>query len=196
MGIGRKITDFGRLLTDRASIESTVNRLVDDGLLPPDKGVFLKRNLSDIIRQSRYVLLNLGAHMAMGAIFAFDIIPLPMGVISRVVWVLGNRIYSEVRRDDEKRKVHSVTVLMVSAIPWVGYFAYTLPLRRVSEDAAYLYANHVTYVRRSASLVGYIQGKPAIVRRIVERLLIPNDIRTYLASGGHASGKAQNQPVD
>lgn len=189
MTIREKIADFRHLFTDRDSIESTVSRLVDDKLVPPDKGDFLKRNLSDTIRQSRYILLNLGAHMAIGAIFSFDIIPLPMGTISRVLWVAGNRIYSEVKRDDEKRKVHSVSVLLVSAIPWVGYFAYTLPLKKVNEDAAYLYANHITYERKNESLVRYIQGKPAIIRRILERLLIPDDIRKYLALGGYKSGK-------
>jgi len=189
MTIREKFEDFRHLFTDRDSIESTVNRLVDDKLLTPDKGDLLKRNLPDTIRQSRYILLNLGAHMAIGAIFSFDIVPLPLGTISRVLWVAGNRIYSEVKRDDEKKKVHSVTVLIVSAIPWIGYFAYTLPLKKVNEDAAYLYANHITYERKNESLVRYIQGKPAIIRRILERLLIPDDIRKYVALGGYESDK-------
>jgi len=189
MTIREKFDDFRYLFTDRDSIESTINRLVDDKLVTPDKGDLLKRNLSGTIRQSRYILLNLGAHMAIGAIFSFDIVPLPLGTISRVLWVAGNRIYSEVKRDDEKKKVHSITVLIVSAIPWIGYFAYTLPLKKVSEDAAYLYANHITYERKNESLVGYIKGKPAIIRRILERLLIPDDIRKYLELGGYESGK-------
>ena len=189
MTIREKFEDFRHLFTDRDSIESTVNRLVDDKLVPPYKGDLLKRNLSDTIRQSRYILLNLGAHMAIGAVFSFDIVPLPLGTISRVLWVAGNRIYSEVKRDDEKKKVHSVTVLIVSAIPWIGYFAYTVPLKKVNEDAAFLYANHITYQRKNESLVRYIQGKPALIRRTLERLLIPDDIRKYLALGGYGSGK-------
>lgn len=189
MMIRERIADFRHLFTDRDSIESTINKLTDDKLIPPNRGVSLKRNLPDTIRQSRYILFNLGAHMAIGAIFSFDIIPLPMGTISRVLWVVGNRIYNEVKRDDEKRKVHSVGVLVVSAIPWVGYFAYILPLKKVNEDAAYLYANHITYERSSESLVRYIEGKPAIIRRILEKLLIPGDIRKYLSLGGYESGK-------
>ncbi|MBM3176075.1 MAG: hypothetical protein FJ022_07200 [Chloroflexi bacterium] len=189
MAIREKFENFRRLYTDRDSIESTVNRLLDDKLIPPERADLLKRNLPDTIRQSRYILLNLGAHMAIGAIFSFDIVPLPLGTISRVLWVAGNRIYSEVKRDDEKKKVHSVTVLIVSAIPWIGYFAYTLPLKKVNEDAAYLYANHITYERKKESLVKYIQGKPAIIRRILERLLIPDDIRKYLELGGYESDK-------
>ena len=189
MKIRDKIADFRHLFADRDRIESTVSRLVDEKLIPPDKGDFLKRNLSDTIGKSRYILLNLGAHMTIGAIFSFDIIPLPMGTISRVLWVLGNRIHSEVKRDSEKRKVHSVSVLIVSAVPWIGYFAYTLPLKRVNEDAAYLYANHITYARKNVSLVRYIDGKPAIIRKVLERLFIPDDVRKYLASGGYKSGK-------
>lgn len=189
MTVRQKFEDFRHLFTDRDSIESTINRLVDDKLVPADKGELLKRSLTDTIRQSRYILLNLGTHMAIGAVFSFDIVPLPLGTISRVLWVAGNRIYSEVKRDDEKKRVHSVTVLIVSAIPWVGYFAYTLPLKKVNEDAAYLYANHITYERKNQSLVRYIQGQPAILRRILERLLIPGDIREYIELGGYESGK-------
>ncbi|MBM3155324.1 MAG: hypothetical protein FJ008_08360, partial [Chloroflexi bacterium] len=158
MAIREKFENFRRLYTDRDSIESTVNRLLDDKLIPPERADLLKRNLPDTIRQSRYILLNLGAHMAIGAIFSFDIVPLPLGTISRVLWVAGNRIYSEVKRDDEKKKVHSVAVLIVTAIPWIGYFAYTIPLKKVNEDAAYLYANHITYERKNESLVRYIKG--------------------------------------
>jgi len=189
MTIRGKFEDFRHLFTDRDSIESTVNRLVDDKLLAPEKSELLKQNLSDTIGQSRYILLNLGAHMAIGAIFSFDIVPLPLGTISRILWVAGNRIYSEVKRDDRKKKIHSATVLLVTAIPWIGYFAYTIPLKKVNEDAAYLYANHITYERKNESLVRYIKGKPAIIRRILERLLIPDDIRKYLELGGYESGK-------
>jgi len=184
MTIRERFEDFRHLFTDRDNIESTVNRLLVDKLISPDRADLLKRNLSDTLRQSKYILLNLGAHMAIGAIFSFDIVPLPLGTISRVLWVAGNRIYSEVKRDDEKKKVHSLAVLIVSAIPWIGYFAYTLPLKKVNEDAAYLFANHITYERGNESLVNYINGKPAIIKRILERFLIPDDIRKYLELRG------------
>ena len=100
--------------------------------------------------------------MSIGAVFAFDIIPLPMGTISRVLWVMGNRIYIEFKRDKEKRGIHSLPVILVSLIPFVGYFAYTLPLKKYSEDVAYIYANQIAYMRKEVFLIEYIEGKPKI----------------------------------
>ncbi|MDJ0669099.1 MAG: hypothetical protein QNJ61_17590 [Desulfobacterales bacterium] len=118
--------------------------------------------------------------MSIGAVFAFDIIPLPLGTISRVLWVVGNRIYFEFKRDKEKRKIHSLPVLLVSLIPMIGYFAYLLPLKKYNEDLAYVYANQVAYMRKEVFLVEYLEDKPRIVRWALKRLLIPEDINNYL----------------
>ncbi len=118
--------------------------------------------------------------MSIGAVFAFDIIPLPMGTISRVLWVIGNRIYIEFKRDMEKRKIHSLPVLLVSLIPWVGYFAYTFPLKKYNEDVAYIYANQIAYMRKEVFLIEYLEGKPKIIKWALKRLLIPDDINKYI----------------
>ena len=120
--------------------------------------------------------------MSIGAVFAFDIIPLPMGTISRVLWVMGNRIYIEFKRDKEKRGIHSFPVLLVSLIPFVGYFAYTLPLKKYNEDVAYIYANQIAYMRKEVFLIEYLEGKPKIIKWALKRLLIPNDIHKYIES--------------
>ncbi len=120
--------------------------------------------------------------MSIGAVFAFDIIPLPMGTISRFLWVMGNRIYIEFKRDKEKRKIHSLPVLLVSLIPGIGYFAYTLPLKKYNEDVAYVYANQIVYMRNKVFLVKYLEGKPRIVKWALKRLLIPEDINKFIES--------------
>ena len=114
--------------------------------------------------------------MSIGAVFAYDIIPLPVGTLSRFLWVIGNRIFFEVKRDREKIKIHSVPVLLVSLIPFVGYFAYTLPLKKYNEDFAYVFANQVTYLRKEVALVNYLEGKPRIIKWALTKLLIPEGI--------------------
>ena len=166
--------------TKKKDIELCINRLIRDGCLSPEKGSLIKENLSTSINESKYILFNLGAHMSIGAVFAFDLIPLPLGTISRVLWVMGNRIYIEVKRDKEKRKIHSLPVLLVSLVPLIGYFAYTLPLKKYNEDFAYVYANQIAYMRKEVSLVKYLEGKPRIVKWALKRLLIPEAINNYI----------------
>ena len=178
----RRFSEAKDLFTKKKDIELCINRLIMDGYLSPEKGSLIKENLSTSINQSKYILFNLGAHMSIGAVFAFDIIPLPMGTISRVLWVIGNRIYIEFKRDKKKRKIHSLPVLLVSLIPWVGYFAYTLPLKKYNADVAYVYANQITYMRKEVFLVKYLEGKPRIVKWALKRLLIPEDINKYIES--------------
>ena len=178
----RKFSSAKDYFTKEKDIELCINRLILDGCLSPERGSSIKENLSTTIKQSKYILFNLGAHMSIGAVFAFDIIPLPMGTISRVLWVMGNRIYVEFKRDKEKRKIHSFPVLLVSLIPMIGYFAYTLPLKKYNEDLAYVYANQITYMRKEVFLVKYLEGKPRIVKWALERLFIPEDINKYIES--------------
>lgn len=176
----RKLSESKELFTNKKDIELCIDRLIADGCLSPERGSLLKENLSTTINQSKYILFNLGVHLSIGAVFAYDIIPLPLGTISRVLWVLGNRIFFEFKRDTEKRKIHSLPVLLVSAIPWVGYFAYTLPLKKYNEDVAYVYANQITYMRKEVSLDKYLEGKPRFMKWALKKLLIPEDINKYI----------------
>ena len=157
----------------------TIERLVREGYLSKEKGCALNESLPEVIKKSEYALFNLGVHLSLGVIFAFDLIPLPLGTISRDIWVLGNRLYYEIARDGDKKKVHSLKVLFLSTIPFAGYFAYTLPLKEISEDATYLYANHVSYLRRGMSLEESLEKMPKAVNKLGRRILIPKHIREF-----------------
>jgi len=178
----KKLAHFREFLTDREKLFTTIDRLAAEGYLPIQRGELLKSNYNQTLRPSTYILFNLGVHLSLGAIFAFDIVPLPMGTISRVVWVLCNRIFFEIKCDREKREVHSLPVLFVSMIPWVGYFAYTIPLRKTNEDGAYLFTNHISYLRNNMSLIEYLEGKPGFIRKLIQKLIIPGDIQVYVKS--------------
>ncbi len=163
--------------TNQESIEKTIERLINESYLSKERGEVLKKSLPDMIRKSEYVLYNLAVHTAIGTIFAFDLIPIPLGSISRFNWVLGNRIYHTVKDNKEKKQVHSYKVLAVSAIPFVGYLAYTIPLKKISEYLCYVYANHIIYNRKNESLESYLNRKPKLVRAPLKKFLIPEDLR-------------------
>ncbi len=177
----RKLLESKDLFTNKKDIALCIDRLIMDGGLSIEKGALIKAQLPTTISQSKYILFNLGVHLSLGAVFAYDIIPLPVGSISRFLWVLGNRILFEFKRDREKKRIHSFNVLLVSLIPYVGYFAYTLPLKKYSEDLAYVYANQITYLRKEVSLVKYLEGKPRIIIWALKKLLIPEDIKNKLS---------------
>ncbi|MDY6965181.1 MAG: hypothetical protein SVM80_04320 [Halobacteriota archaeon] len=169
----RRSDKFREELSSPKKMELTIEKLVQEGYLPPERGMALKESLPDIIERSEYVLFNLGAHISIGLIFAFDLIPLPLGTISRDIWVIGNRLYYEVRMNNEKKKFHSFKVLVVSTIPFVGYFSYTLALKEVNEDATYLYANHVSYLLRGTSLEEFLEKMPRTIQKVGRRILVP-----------------------
>lgn len=130
-------------------------------------------SLRETRHESQYIIGHLCAHLAIGLIFSFDLVPLPLGTISRGAWVAGNRIIATVRGRPDQAKIHSWTVLFVSLIPFAGYFAYLIPLRATNADAAYLYANHVSYLRSDCALRQFVLQRPVWQRRLMQRLLSP-----------------------
>lgn len=177
--MGRYMTDTGpakSALFDIAALESTVDRLVTEGQFSAERGEAFKRSLPESIGKSAYVVSQLAAHAAIGAVFAYDLIPIPLGTVARVMWVAGNRLYWTLRRDPLKKAVHSWGVMGIAAIPWVGYIAYTIPLRRTSEDLCYVYANRLTLKRSGQSLDQYLAAKPRFIRRLIERMVVPKEI--------------------
>lgn len=149
----------------------TVARLVSDGELSAEQAERLVQALPGVIRDSRYVLSHLGSHMAVGVLFGFDIVPLPLGTIARVIWVGCSRVYETCRGSAERAAVHSLAVLGVSAIPFVGYFAYLIPLRAQNADAAALYANHIAYRWYNRSLEQCLRPKPRWIQRLVRGIV-------------------------
>lgn len=149
--------------------------MVSEKLYSAERGEELRETLPQLVRNSKYALSQLGIHMVIGATFAYDLIPLPLGTISRVAWVAGNRIYWSIRRDRKRKEVHSWAVLGISAIPWVGYLAYTIPLRKTSEDLCFISAYHLITRRHNQSLKEYLEGKPRLIRGLILRTILPKE---------------------
>ncbi len=159
-------------LLDERNLRPTIDRLVAEGRVSSDRGAALHRDLPRTIKASSYVLKHLGAHLAIGAIRVG--VPLPIGSIGRVLWVSGSRAYETLYGTRERARVHSLPVLGIAAIPFLGYGAYLLPLRRQSEDAAYLYANHLSYARYDCCMEKVLESKPRLVRKLGRRLFLPS----------------------
>lgn len=140
-------------------LRATIVRLLAEGHLTETEAARMERELPETLKSSAYVLRHLAVHWAMAAIFAVDFVPF-LGTISRVLWVAGNRVGETCCGRWERASVHSLPVLGIAAIPWVGYFAYLIPLRSRSPDAAFLYANHFTYSRSNCALPTYLERRP------------------------------------
>jgi len=156
-----------RAAIDEPQLRATIDRLQSEGELSPADAERLRAALPEVVAQSGYILRHLGAHLTIGVIFAFDVVPLPLGSLARGVWVLSSRLYEQVRGTRDRARVHSLTVLGVSLVPFVGYFAYLIPLRTANAEAAFLYANHVSYRRSGQSLSVYLSRKPRWMQRLV-----------------------------
>ncbi len=159
-------------LLDLDALERTLERLVVEGSISDDRARALRARLPEQLDGSRYVLGHLGAHLAIGAVFAFDVVPLPLGTIGRVSWVAGNRLVESLRRQPERARVHSVGVLLIAAVPWLGYAAYLLPLRRRGTELAFVLANHTWLGRTGRSYERFLSARRAPLRRL-GRWLVP-----------------------
>ena len=117
-------------LVNPDAAEQTVQQLEEDGVLSPEQAAMLRDVLPRQIAESHYVLGHFGAHVGIGVGLSWVMIPLPIGTASRVIWVLGNRLVETLRRRPEHARVHSRRVLLMAMVPWLGYSAYLIPLRR------------------------------------------------------------------
>jgi hypothetical protein len=166
-----KLRDWQQQLTSEPALHETINRLVDNGKLSVDDAASLRASLPVEIQESQYILRHLSAHFAIGLIFAFDLVPLPLGTIVRALWVVGNRVYEMLRGRRDLAAVHSTAVLGVSLIPFAGYFAYLIPLRARSARWAYVFANHITILRKGCTLDDYLSHRPAWFARLVRNVV-------------------------
>ena len=112
----------------------SVQRLVDEGNLDREEADMALRSLE--APETLAVLGHLGAHIAISIPLRF-----PLGSITRFVWTIFFRIRIEVRAlrgrvSGEElrgaRKIHTLTVAVLSALPGLGTFAYIVaePLRK------------------------------------------------------------------
>ena len=170
--VARSIAESRARLVDLDSLDSTVERLRTDGEISMHGAISIRSILRRQLDGSRYVLNHLGAHVAIGVVFAFDVVPLPLGTISRLSWVAGSRVVESARRRPEQARVHSLGVFAIAAIPWVGYSAYLLPLRRRSTELAFVLANHTWLARTGQTYEHFLAHTRSPVRRL-GRWLVP-----------------------
>lgn len=131
----------------------------------------LRACLAQQLADSGYIMKNFGVHLAIGAVFAFDAIPLPLGTLARVGWVIFARVTETLRGNLERARVHSLRVLLVAAIPLLGYVAYLVPLRRDHRELAFLLANHSWLSLTGASYEQFVATRSGFVARIARRLV-------------------------
>jgi hypothetical protein len=153
-------------------LEATISDLHSRGAISSTQAEYLEQHVALQLDESKYVLKNLAGHLSIGVIFAFDVIPLPLGTISRVVWVAVARVLETLRRNVERARVHSLGVLLIAAIPWFGYAAYLLPLRTHSRELAYVMANHSWIERTGETYESFVLSKSTPIARFA-RWLVP-----------------------
>ncbi len=175
----------GRELLDEDALSETIDRLVADSQISRQQTEILRHGLALTMERSAYVTRHLGAHLAIAAVFAFDAIPLPLGTVSRVGWVLGSRAYETAFGRRDRARVHSFGVLALAAIPLLGYGAYLIPLRRVSPEAGFLYANRISYALTNGCLESLVAGKARPMRQLARWLAPPLMQESELAARNH-----------
>ncbi|MBL7071810.1 MAG: hypothetical protein ISS26_06550 [Candidatus Omnitrophica bacterium] len=160
------------------SLHETIVRMALEGRLSKEREEHVRIHLEEWVTDSKYILLNLGIHMTMGLVrFTAFPFPLPIGSTLRPIWVMANRMYCNIIWDMRRKSVHSMTVLLFSIIPFLGYFAYTIPLRKKSEYLAYLYAQHISYMFYDKNLEEKLKKVPRFIKKIANALLVPAEIR-------------------
>ncbi len=162
-----------RIEVNLGELQRTIERLHTGGELSAVRAQTLRRELPGAVAESSYILRHLGVHLAIGAVFAFDVIPLPLGTIGRVLWVLLARVYESLFGTWERAQVHSLKVVLVAAFPWIGYGAYLLALRRRNPELTWLLANYLSYRFYGGSLDEVLSRKPRLIRRAGQRLFPP-----------------------
>ena len=160
------------------SLQETIARMVSDGKLSGEKEEYIQTHLAEWMADSKYILLNLGVHIGMGFVrFTAMPFPLPIGSTLRGLWVMANRMYCNLRLDWHRKRVHSLFVLGFAIIPFLGYFAYTIPLKKKSEYLTYLYAQHISYLLYDANIEEKLKKVPRFIRNIGYLLLLPAEVR-------------------
>lgn len=157
---------------DEQTLTLTVERLQTDGTISQEQSKLLHSALASDLQDAQYIIKNLGAHLAIGVVFAFDVIPLPLGTIGRVSWVAGARVLETFRRNWQRASIHSWKVLIIAAIPWFGYAAYLLPLRNQSQELTFVIANHSWLKRTGRSYEDFVGERSAPVKKFA-RWLVP-----------------------
>ena len=160
------------------SLRQTAERMLAEGRISKTRKDHIDSNLEEWVNDSKYILLNLGVHIGLGFVrFTALPFPLPIGSTLRGLWVMGNRMYCNLKWDMHKKKIHSLIVLFFAIIPFLGYFAYTIPLKKKSEYLTYLYGQHISYMMYDRTLEEKLAKTPKIIKKLVLMLLVPRELR-------------------
>lgn len=159
------------------SLRKTLARMFVDGKISAKKRDHIEKYLEEWVADSKYILFNLGVHIGIGFV-RFTALPVPLlGSISRFLWVLGNRVWFFLKGETRHKEIHTLLVLFFSFIPFLGYFAYTIPLKKKSEYLAYLYAEHISYMLYNKTFESKLAGFPKFIRSAASGLLIPAELK-------------------
>ncbi|HEU4427733.1 MAG TPA: hypothetical protein VFT98_03180 [Myxococcota bacterium] len=158
---------------DADALAQTLERLSAEGAISGASAAALRARLPGHVERSRYVIGQLGVHLGFAAVFALDFVPLPLGTVSRVAWVAGSRVVEELRGNASRARVHSMAVLLIAAIPFLGYGAYLLPLRRQSTELVFVLANHTWLARTGRTYEQFVASTYPPVRRVARWLVPP-----------------------
>jgi hypothetical protein len=168
---GQEPVDSDSKVPSLQQLLATVDRLHLDNEITDLQALRLRAELPIQYPQSRYVLKHFGAHLSIGVVFAFDVVPLPLGTIARVGWVAGARLTEMVRGNYDRARLHSLQVLLVAAIPWLGYVAYLIPLRKKNRSLAFVLANAAWMQRTGQSFEAALRRRSAVMSRLARRLV-------------------------
>jgi hypothetical protein len=160
------------------SLKETIARMSADGRLSKEREDYINSHLEEWVADSKYILIHLGVHIGMGFVrFTAMPFPLPIGSTLRPLWVMAMRMYCNLTWNMRRKRVHSIPVLLFAIIPFLGYFAYTIPLRKKSEYLTYLYAQHISYSLYDKTLEQKLSKVPNFIKKIAYALLVPGEIR-------------------
>ena len=154
------------------ALSRSVERMRADALISHDEQQSITGQLITDLEDARYILKHLGAHLAIGGFRYATMIPLPVGTLGRPSWVLAWRVIESIRGNRARASVHSLPVFLFALLPFLGYSAYLIALRRSNERFAFVMANHLCYARRNMNAVEFYAERSALGRRLM-RVVVP-----------------------
>ena len=159
-------------LLSNAALSQSVERMRNEEILTLAEQRDIVEHIPADLQDARYILKHLGAHLAIGGFRAATMIPLPIGTIGRPLWVLSWRITETLKGNSARASVHSLPVFLFALLPFLGYSAYLIALRKSNERFAFIMANHLCYARRDMNAADFYQGR-SIVGRWLMRVVVP-----------------------
>jgi hypothetical protein len=162
------VRQLRRDLQDGERLLATLSRLQASGEIDAARAERLRGMLGTGATKVNYILRHLAAHLAIGA-GRWTVPILPVGSFLRCSWVVLSRTTERLRRRPDHASVHSLEIFLISCLPFAGYLAYIVALRRHDPDIALLYANHISILRYDRHLEDVLRDKPAAIGRVVRR---------------------------